>query len=124
MVRPTNFRVHHPEPYHSAFLISILCSGSYGFELVGDDFVESGIDLGFEPLPRGTSQTCPECGIVAAKTLAQREHRCECGCVLDRDVAAAKVVHFRAFGFWPGDFWPGDFWPGAGHGSPSERVAA
>ena len=51
--------------------------------------------------PRGTSQTCPECGIVAAKTLAEREHRCECGCVLDRDVAAAKVVHFRAFGFWP-----------------------
>src|SRR5215470_16937324 len=64
--------------------------------------------------PRGTSQTCPECGIVAAKTLAEREHRCECGCVLDRDVAAAKVVHFRAFGFWPG----------AGRGSPSERVAA
>jgi putative transposase len=27
--------------------------------------------------PRGTSQTCPECGIVAAKTLAEREHRCE-----------------------------------------------
>ena len=52
--------------------------------------------------PRGTSQTCPECGTVAAKTLAEREHRCECGCVLDRDVAAAKVVHFRAFGFWPG----------------------
>jgi len=25
--------------------------------------------------PRGTSQTCPECGIVAAKTLAEREHR-------------------------------------------------
>jgi len=79
--------------------------------------------------PRGTSQTCPECGIVAAKTLAEREHRCECGCVFDRDVAAAKVVHFRAFGFWPGDFWPGDFWPGdfwsgAGRGSPSEGVAA
>jgi len=35
----------------------------------------------------------------------------ECGCVLDRDVAAAKVVHFRAFGFWPRDFWPRDFWP-------------
>src|SRR5215831_8268497 len=25
--------------------------------------------------PRGTSQTGPECGIVAAKTLAEREHR-------------------------------------------------
>ncbi|HEY7084231.1 MAG TPA: zinc ribbon domain-containing protein [Hyphomicrobiaceae bacterium] len=61
-----------------------------------------------------TSQTSPECGIVAAKTLAEREHRCDCGCVLDRDFAAAKVVHFRAFGFWPG----------AGRGSPTQRVAA
>ena len=64
--------------------------------------------------PRGTSQMCPDCGIIAAKTLAEREHRCDCGCVLDRDVAAAMVVHFRAFGFWPG----------AGLGSLSERVAA
>lgn len=64
--------------------------------------------------PRGTSQTCPECGTVAAKTLAEREHRCSCGCRLDRDVAAAMVVHFRAFCFWPG----------AGLGSLSEPVAA
>ena len=64
--------------------------------------------------PRGTSQTCPECGTVARKTLAERTHRCECGCVLDRDVAAAVVVHFRAFGFMPG----------TGFGSSSERVAA
>jgi putative transposase len=64
--------------------------------------------------PRGTSQTCPECGTVAAKTLAERIHRCPCGCVIDRDVAAAMVVHFRAFGFWPG----------TGLGSLSERVAA
>jgi putative transposase len=52
--------------------------------------------------PRGTSKECPQCGTVKAKTLAERMHRCECGCVLDRDVAAAMVVHFRAFGFWPG----------------------
>lgn len=52
--------------------------------------------------PRGTSQTCPECGTVAAKTLAERTHRCDCGCVLDRDVAAAMVVHQRAFGLSPG----------------------
>ena len=52
--------------------------------------------------PRGTSQTCPECGNIAKKTLDVRMHRCDCGCVLDRDVAAAMVVHFRAFGFWPG----------------------
>lgn len=48
--------------------------------------------------PRGTSQTCPECGTVNAKTLAERTHRCDCGCVFDRDVAAAMVVHQRAFG--------------------------
>jgi len=65
-------------------------------------------------LRRRAPSAGPECGIVAAKTLAEREHRGECGCVLNRDVAAAKVVHFRAFGFWPG----------AGRGSPSERVAA
>jgi putative transposase len=48
--------------------------------------------------PRWTSQTCPECGLIEAKTLAERMHRCECGCVLDRDVAAAQIVHLRAFG--------------------------
>lgn len=52
--------------------------------------------------PRGTSQTCPECRTIKPKTLATREHRCECGCSLDRDVAAAKIVHLRAFGFVPG----------------------
>jgi hypothetical protein len=25
-------------------------------------------------------------------------HRCDCGCVRDRDVAAAQIVHLRAFG--------------------------
>ena len=52
--------------------------------------------------PRGTSQTCPECGLIRPKALAERVHRCECGCVLDRDVAAARIVHYRAFGFGPG----------------------
>lgn len=64
--------------------------------------------------PRGTSQTCPECGLVAAKALAERIHRCECGCVLDRDVAAAYVILRRA-GFQG---------PGTGLGTPSQRVAA
>lgn len=48
--------------------------------------------------PRGTSQTCPDCGTVKAKTLKLRRHRCECGADLDRDVAAAMIVHQRAFG--------------------------
>lgn len=46
--------------------------------------------------PKFTSQTCPECGLVAKKELSERTHRCPCGCVLDRDVAAAKVVLLRA----------------------------
>ncbi|GJE52154.1 IS200/IS605 family transposase ISMex45 [Methylobacterium tardum] len=48
--------------------------------------------------PRGTSQTCPSCGAIKPKALKERQHRCTCGCVLDRDVAAAKIVHRRAFG--------------------------
>jgi putative transposase len=42
--------------------------------------------------PRGTSQTCPGCGKIEPKPLAQREHRCVCGLELDRDVAAAQVI--------------------------------
>ncbi len=79
----------------------------YKAERAGCEFVE--VD------PRRTSQTCPKCGTIAAKTLATREHRCDCGCSLDRDVAAAIVVHQRAFGFIPG---------GASGGSLIERVAA
>jgi putative transposase len=42
--------------------------------------------------PRGTSQTCPACGLVAPKLLSQRVHRCVCGLVCDRDVVAARVI--------------------------------
>ncbi|MFK5596486.1 RNA-guided endonuclease InsQ/TnpB family protein [Methylobacterium sp. HMF5984] len=62
--------------------------------------------------PRGTSQTCPLCGMIKAKTLRTRTHACECGAVLDRDVAAAMIVHQRAFG------------PGHGLRSLSQRNAA
>lgn len=48
--------------------------------------------------PRRTSQTCPSCGTIKAKALATRTHHCECGAVMDRDVAAAMIVHQRAFG--------------------------
>ena len=46
--------------------------------------------------PRHTSQTCPECGEIKAKALSERVHSCPCGCVMDRDVAAAKVILLRA----------------------------
>jgi len=61
--------------------------------------------------PRGTSRTCPDCGMIRLKKLSERVHRCDCGCNLDRDVAAAKIVHQRAFG------------PRHGLQSPSQWVA-
>ena len=63
--------------------------------------------------PRGTSRTCPECGTVAAKALSERVHRCECGCILDRDVAAARVILHRA-----------NFGPGHGLQARTEPTAA
>lgn len=48
--------------------------------------------------PAYTSQTCPECGAIEKKPLSQRIHRCGCGCVLDRDHAAALVILDRAVG--------------------------
>lgn len=64
--------------------------------------------------PRHTSQTCPDCGTVKPKTLAERMHRCvDCGCVLDRDVAAARIVLLRA-----------DFPGGTPGQAPSQRIAA
>lgn len=63
--------------------------------------------------PRGTSQICPECGTIARKTLKVREHRCDCGCSLDRDVAAARVILMRA-----------EFPQGHCGRAPSQRIAA
>ena len=44
------------------------------------------------------SQTCPDCGVKKKKQLSQRVHQCSCGCILDRDVAAAKVMLNYALG--------------------------
>ncbi len=44
------------------------------------------------------SQTCPECGIQKPKSLDERIHQCDCGCTLDRDVAAAIVCLNYALG--------------------------
>lgn len=46
--------------------------------------------------PKYTSQTCPNCGRIAKKLLSERWHSCECGCELQRDVAAAQVIKARA----------------------------
>lgn len=44
------------------------------------------------------SQTCPACGNQKKKDLSERVHKCECGCTLDRDVAAAQVMLSWALG--------------------------
>lgn len=62
--------------------------------------------------PRRTSQECPDCGKIAKKTLKDRVHKCDCGCELDRDVASAKVVEYRAFR------------PGIGLETLTQRIAA
>jgi putative transposase len=46
--------------------------------------------------PPGTSQTCPECGTIEHKTLAKRMHGCDCGVVLDGDVADVQIILIRA----------------------------
>lgn len=46
--------------------------------------------------PAFTSQTCPACGLVKPKKLAQRQHKCECGFEAHRDVAAAQVILARS----------------------------
>ncbi|MEL7036778.1 MAG: transposase [Cyanobacteria bacterium J06592_8] len=55
--------------------------------------------------PRGTSQTCPECGATVQKALKEREHICpECSYKTHRDHAAAQVVRLRGLELVPKDF--------------------
>lgn len=42
--------------------------------------------------PEGTSSTCFQCGAYRKKTLSEREHRCACGLVLDRDFHASLNI--------------------------------
>jgi putative transposase len=46
--------------------------------------------------PRGTSQTCSQCGAVVAKLLWQRTHTCSCGLSIHRDLNAARNILARA----------------------------
>ncbi len=76
------------KPLHNAAWTQLVNLTTYKAENAGG--VVSLVD------PRGTSQTCPGCGVIKRKTLTEREHRCGCGCILDRDVAAAQIVLLRA----------------------------
>jgi putative transposase len=40
--------------------------------------------------PQYTSQQCSSCGQIVKKSLSERTHACECGCILDRDENASR----------------------------------
>ena len=42
--------------------------------------------------PAYTSQDCSSCGSRVKKSLSERSHLCQCGCVLDRDENAARNI--------------------------------
>ena len=42
--------------------------------------------------PHYTSSDCPKCNKRVKKSLSTRTHACECGCVMDRDHAAAIQI--------------------------------
>ncbi len=46
--------------------------------------------------PNYTSQICSGCGTVKKKSLAERTHKCPCGCEMPRDLASAIVIAGRA----------------------------
>jgi putative transposase len=48
--------------------------------------------------PQYTSQECSSCGEVVKKTLSTRTHVCKCGCVMDRDENAARIILSRGLG--------------------------
>jgi putative transposase len=44
---------------------------------------------------RGTSQTCPVCGRVEGKSLSQRYHDYQCGCMLTQDYVSSLVILYQ-----------------------------
>ncbi len=48
--------------------------------------------------PQYSSQECSSCGEVVKKTLSTRTHVCLCGCVMDRDENAARIILSRGLG--------------------------
>ena len=48
--------------------------------------------------PRNTTQACSNCGQIVRKALSERIHKCDCGCVLDRDHNAAINIKKLAEG--------------------------
>ncbi|MEH1787570.1 MAG: transposase [Nostoc sp.] len=48
--------------------------------------------------PQYSSLECSSCGEVVKKTLSTRTHVCKCGCLMDRDENAARIILSRGLG--------------------------
>lgn len=48
--------------------------------------------------PQYSSQECSRCGQIVKKTLSTRTHVFQCGCVMDRDENAARIILSRGLG--------------------------
>ncbi|MDB9373974.1 RNA-guided endonuclease InsQ/TnpB family protein [Nodularia sphaerocarpa] len=48
--------------------------------------------------PQYSSQECSSCGEIVKKMLSNRTHVCKCGCVMDRDENAARIILSRGLG--------------------------
>lgn len=83
---------------------AVLDSGWDQFLMILKHKAESASVRIFEVNARGTSQTCPACGLIEKKTLSDRWHNCECGYSTHRDHAAAQVIFARGLlaGMQPG----------------------
>ena len=62
----------------------------------------------------GTSQECPKCDAIVKKSLSTRTHACQCGCVMPRDHASARIIlsrglatvgHTGSYGLEPCNAW-------------------
>ena len=70
-------------------------AGWSGFKSILKSKAESaGVEV-VEVDPAHTSQICSGCGQIVAKELSERTHSCSCGCVLQRDVNAARNILAR-----------------------------
>ena len=77
---------------------AVLDAGWYSFlQILAHHAESAGVEI-VEVNAAYTSQTCPQCGAVAKKTLAQRHHVCPCGYRAHRDHAAARVILSRGQG--------------------------
>jgi putative transposase len=48
--------------------------------------------------PQYTTQECSSCGEIVKKSLSTRTHVCKCGCLMDRDENAARIILSRGLG--------------------------